>query len=71
MALLYAGKCVVAFDHYCMLINTTVGDQNHAVFLGYCTLQWFLIMWGWMVAWHAVGPCYNILHITAAVRLPD
>lgn len=64
---LCAGKCVVAFDHYCMLINTTVGDSNHALFLAYCTLQWFLIMWGWMLAWHAVRPCYSLLDLTAAV----
>lgn len=62
------GKCVVAFDHYCMLINTTVGDSNHALFLAYCTLQWFLIMWGWMLAWHAVRPCYSLFDLTAAAQ---
>ena len=65
--LLCAGKCVVAFDHYCMLINTTVGDSNHALFLAYCTLQLFLILWGWSLAWHAVGPCYSLFNITRAV----
>ena len=65
--LLCAGKCVVAFDHYCMLINTTVGDSNHALFLAYCSLQLFLIMWGWTLAWHAVGPCYSLFNITRAV----
>ena len=63
-----AGKCVVKFDHYCLLINAAVGDRNHALFLGYCTLQWFLVMWGWMLAWHAVSPCYNLFHLSAAVR---
>ena len=58
---------MVAFDHYCMLINTTVGDSNHALFLAYCSLQWFLIMWGWMLAWHAVRPCYSLFDLTAEV----
>ncbi|KAL3139572.1 hypothetical protein ABBQ38_003892 [Trebouxia sp. C0009 RCD-2024] len=62
------GKCVVKFDHYCLLINTTVGDKNHAKFLAYCVVEWYLIMWGWMLAWHAVHPCYNMLNLEAAAQ---
>lgn len=64
-----AGRCVVKFDHHCLLINTTVGDKNHAKFLAYCVVEWYLIMWGWMLAWHAVQPCYNMLNLEAAVSL--
>lgn len=65
---LYSGRCVVKFDHYCLLINTTVGDKNHARFLAYCVVEWFLIMWGWMLAWHALLPCYNLFNLETAVR---
>lgn len=65
---LRAGRCVVKFDHYCLLINTTVGDKNHARFLAYCVVEWFLIMWGWMLAWHALQPCYNLSNLGTAVR---
>ena len=60
---------MVKFDHYCLLINTAVGDKNHAKFLAYCILEWYLIMWGWMLAWHAVRPCYNMFNLEAAVSL--
>lgn len=56
------------FDHYCLLINTAVGDKNHARFLAYCVVEWFLIMWGWLLAWHALQPCYNLFNLETAVR---
>ena len=65
---LHAGRCVVNFDHYCLLINTAVGDKNHPRFLAYCVVEWFLIMWGWLLAWHALQPCYNLFNFETAVR---
>ena len=32
-----AGQCVAAFDHFCPLLATAVGDLNHARF--WCAVQ--------------------------------
>jgi len=52
-----SGQCVVAFDHYCDLLSTPIGTLNHRRFWVYLLIQTFVVMWGLILAWSAVGAC--------------
>ncbi|KAK9867830.1 hypothetical protein WJX84_008366 [Apatococcus fuscideae] len=56
------GRCVVKFDHFCSMLQTPIGDLNHARFWLFVVLQAFFAMWGTCVCWEAttcLQPLYN------------
>lgn len=52
-----SGRCVAAFDHYCELLGTPIGMNNHLRFWVYLFVQSFVALWGMVLAWSAVGGC--------------
>ena len=48
-----AGRCVAKFDHFCTMLNTPIGDANHARFWLFAVMQTYIIAWGICVCWEA------------------
>lgn len=61
-----SGQCVVAFDHYCDLLSTPVGDLNHTRFWIYLAVQTFVVLWGLIISVSGISDCFTPSGMRAA-----